>query len=164
MMVSWVKRSAGSSDAADERRARTSRNAPPAATSTTRTPAAMLHVAAARDTSAVRPTRGDQLLELEPRVADVVQPVVRLLAEAAREQPLQRVGSAARQRRPVGLARADRVGEIEEGAAGEGMPPGEHLVQQAAERPDVGAAVHRLTEELLGAHVLRRADDRSRSG
>ena len=48
--------------------------------------------------------------------------------------------------------------------AGEGMPPGEHLVQQAAERPHVGAPVHRLAEELLGAHVLRRADDGAGAG
>ena len=37
--------------------------------------------------------------------------------------------------------------------------PREHLVEHAAERPDVGALVHRLAARLLRAHVGGRAED-----
>ena len=43
----------------------------------------------------------------------------------------------------------------------ERAPAGQHLVQHAAERPDVRAPVHRLAARLLGAHVRRRAEDHS---
>ena len=89
----------------------------------------------------VRPARGDELLQLEPRVADVVQPVVRLLAEAARDQPLQRVGGAARQRDQSGSRVRITSARSRRARTGEGCTPGEHLVQQTAERPDVGAPV-----------------------
>ena len=38
----------------------------------------------------------------------------------------------------------------------------EHLVQHHAERPDVGALVHRLAARLLRSHVRRRAQDHAR--
>ena len=38
------------------------------------------------------------------------------------------------------------------------------LVEHAAERPDVGPAIHRLAARLLGAHVGRRAEDRAGVG
>ena len=37
--------------------------------------------------------------------------------------------------------------------------PREHLVEHAAERPDVGALVHRLAARLLRAHVRGRAEN-----
>jgi len=37
--------------------------------------------------------------------------------------------------------------------ATEGMPAGEHLVEHAAERPDIGPPVDHLPARLLGAHV-----------
>ena len=37
--------------------------------------------------------------------------------------------------------------------------PGEHLVEHAAERVDVGAPVDRIAGDLLGRHVLGRAED-----
>ena len=42
--------------------------------------------------------------------------------------------------------------------ASNGSRAGEHLVEHAAERVDVGAAVDRLAADLLGRHVLRRAE------
>ena len=44
-------------------------------------------------------------------------------------------------------------------AAGVRRHAGHHFVQDHAERVDVGALVHFLAEDLLGRHVLRRADD-----
>ena len=41
---------------------------------------------------------------------------------------------------------------------GERVPAGEHLVEDAAECEEVGAAVHRVARCLLRAHVRRRAD------
>jgi hypothetical protein len=41
---------------------------------------------------------------------------------------------------------------------------GEHLVRDAAQRVDVGAAVELFTGPLLGAHVDRRADDEAGAG
>ena len=43
---------------------------------------------------------------------------------------------------------------------GEGQLPGEHLVEHAAERVEVGARVDRPAGDLLGRHVLGRAEDR----
>ena len=40
----------------------------------------------------------------------------------------------------------------------ESGPPRQHLVEQAAKSPDVGALVDRFTACLLGAHVSRRAE------
>ena len=40
-------------------------------------------------------------------------------------------------------------------------PTGQHLVQQAAERPDVAALVDGLSARLLGAHVRRGSHDRA---
>ena len=42
--------------------------------------------------------------------------------------------------------------------------PGQHLVEHAAERPDVGAPVHHLTRGLLGRHVGRGAQDDAHLG
>ena len=42
--------------------------------------------------------------------------------------------------------------------------PGEHLVEHAAERPDVGSSVHHLTRGLLGRHVGRGAQNDTHLG
>ena len=65
-----------------------------------------------------------------------------------------------RQRRPVGLARqhvGQHVGRI---VALESAPAAQHLEENAAERPDVGALVDRLSARLLRRHVGRGAQDR----
>jgi hypothetical protein len=41
---------------------------------------------------------------------------------------------------------------------------GDHLVQHAAEREDVGGRPHRLAAHLLGRHVSHRAEDGARQG
>ncbi len=41
--------------------------------------------------------------------------------------------------------------------------PGQHFVENAPERVDVGASVDRVAGDLLGRHVLGRAEDREAS-
>ena len=90
----------------------------------------------------------------------------------------RRVGSLCRQRcnssrmlvgvapgrRPIRLAlqhRRDRARQI---LARKRPLPGEQLVQQATERPDVGPLIDGFATRLLGAHVRGRADDLSGHG
>ena len=48
---------------------------------------------------------------------------------------------------------------VADGVAAEHALPGQHLEQDDAEGPDVGALVDRLPARLLGAHVGRRAEN-----
>ena len=57
-------------------------------------------------------------------------------------------------------ARGSRRCVSETRLAGERRPAGQHLVEHAAERPDVGPLVDRLAARLLGAHVGRGAEER----
>ena len=67
-------------------------------------------------------------------------------------------GVSRRERRPVGL-RLDHVGEhLGDAVARERRRAGQHLVEHAAERPDVAALVDRPSARLLGAHVRRGAE------
>ena len=66
-----------------------------------------------------------------------------------------------RQRAPVRLVLQDRREDVRQCLACERRAAGQHLVAHAAERPDVGAFVHRQAASLLGAHVRRRAENSS---
>ena len=57
------------------------------------------------------------------------------------------------------LVAQDRGESVSRTVAGEGAPGREHLVQHHAEAEDVGAHVHGLAADLLGAHVAERAED-----
>ena len=97
--------------------------------------------------------------ELQPRIADVAQPPRRVLPKAPLEDAAHVRGCVGGQGRPVGLA-LDHLGErVGDAVAGEDAPAGQHLVEHAAEGPDVGALVHRPAARLLGAHVGRGAQD-----
>ena len=103
----------------------------------------------------------ERIVDLEPRVADVAEPSVAILLEAARSS--RRIdGGVRRQRRQVGLARQDRGENVGHVVAGKRGPPGQHFVEHAAERPDVGALVDGLAARLLGAHVGGGAEDHAR--
>jgi len=66
---------------------------------------------------------------------------------------VKRGREAGGQIRPPGLS-PDHVGERGRDVLTlEGAVPGEHLVQDDAERPDVGPLVHGLASRLLGRHV-----------
>ena len=53
------------------------------------------------------------------------------------------------ERRPVGLALENLRDRVRDRVTGKGDAPGQHLVEHAAERPDVGALVDRLPARLL---------------
>ncbi len=86
--------------------------------------------------------------------------------QAALEQPPDRLRRVGGEPAPVDVLH-DHGGErLGDPLALEQPPPGQHLVEHDAERPDVGAAVDLLALGLLGAHVRRRAEDHAgdRSG
>ena len=80
-----------------------------------------------------------------------------VLLEAALEQQPQPRRRPARQQRPVRLALQHGGLHVRHGRARERGAAGEHLVEHAAERPQVGAAVDAPPASLLGAHVAGRA-------
>ena len=72
-------------------------------------------------------------------------------------------GVAAGSARPVAArARESRRACPRRVSPANGRAAGQHLVQHAAERPDVGALVDRLAARLLGAHVGRGAENHAR--
>ena len=89
-----------------------------------------------------------------------LQSLLRILGEAAAQEPSNRPQAS-----PAGSAdqsgSRSRIFAIvsETVSPGNGDAPGQHLVEHAAERPDVGALVDRLATRLLGAHVGGGADD-----
>ena len=103
---------------------------------------------------------GEDLLEHDARVGDVVQAVLRIALEAAAEEPAdrrRRVRRAAPRNRSRVLRTPARVSDTV--SAGEERLAGEHLVEHDAERPDVGPLVDRSAARLLGRHVGRGAED-----
>ncbi len=62
------------------------------------------------------------------------------------------------------LGREDRRDQARLRLAVEGAPPRRHLVEERPEREDVGPRVGLRALELLGRHVLERAEDRPRGG
>jgi hypothetical protein len=108
--------------------------------------------------------RRQSFLDLQPRVADVAQAMLAIFRQAAPHQPLDDRRQFARQRGPVRIAREDRRHRIRCGVAGERCAASEHLVQHAAERPDVGAFVDGLPPRLLRTHVRRGPEDHTGDG
>ena len=76
------------------------------------------------------------------------------LADARRDVGGQRVQSGSRS--------STRASVSETSSPAKGRVAREHLVQHAAERPDVGALVDRLPARLLRAHVRGRAENQRR--
>jgi hypothetical protein len=100
----------------------------------------------------------DRFLEPQARVADVAQPLARVLHQAAREQLAHARGRRCGQTRPVRLALQDGSHQVADRLAAEEPPSREAFVQQAAEGPDVRAPVERPAPHLLGTHVAGRAE------
>ena len=103
--------------------------------------------------------RDEHGLELEARVAGVAQPASGVLLEASAQQLAHARGNPRRENRPVRLVLEDRGDRVGDRLAREGPASRQHLEEDAAERPDVGAPVGLLAARLLGAHELRSADD-----
>ena len=68
-------------------------------------------------------------------------------------------GVAGREPPPVRFALEDRGHRVGHGFPIERLPAGQHLVEDAAKGPDVGALVDRPAARLLGAHVGRGAEN-----
>ena len=104
------------------------------------------------------------LLELEADVADVAVAPLRVLLHAAAQHLASARRHAGRQCAPIRLARHHGGDHVGDGVAAESLSPREHLVQQAAERPDVGTPVDRLAACLLRRHVGGGAEDHAFAG
>ena len=100
-----------------------------------------------------------RLLDFETRVADVAQTALGIFLETALEQSSDAQRRLRRQGAPIRLVFEDRRDRVGDTLAAKRPPGRQHLVQHAAERPDVGPLVDRLPTCLLGTHVGGRARD-----
>ena len=95
-----------------------------------------------------RRVRGGRLEQI-PRITDIPQSSFRILLETPADQPLDRRRDATE----VRLVLDDRRNRVGHGVTAEGFRTGDHFVQHAAERPDVGPTVDAVSACLFGRHV-----------
>ena len=98
------------------------------------------------------------LLEHELRRRQIAEACPWIADQAAAQQRANRGRHLRRQQRPVGLARQNGGENLPDVSARERSPPGQHLEQDAPERPHVAALVGCFPAHLLGRHVGGRAD------
>ena len=104
------------------------------------------------------------VIEHEERRSDVGDPVAAILDEAALQQRADRLRHVGRQCLPVRLEADHRAEHLRHVLAIEGAPARQHLVQHAAERPDVAALVRLASLRLLRRHVRGRAEQDAHAG
>ncbi len=110
------------------------------------------------------PPSVEEVLDDDAGVGHVVQPSPRVAFEAAAEEVADGRRQAGREKGPVGVGAQDRGERVAHRLAGEEPLSREHLPEDDAEGPDVGALVHRLAAGLLGAHVGRGPEDHAGLG
>ena len=94
-------------------------------------------------------------LHRETYVGDIVETLPEIFLQAPLQAQTQCRGCVRRENSPVGL-RLDHVGEhLGNAVPRERRRADQHLVEHAAERPDVSALVDRPSARLLGTHVRR---------
>ena len=104
-------------------------------------------------------------LEVEGEVVGRVKARLGILLEAVVDDALEAGVDLAVRRRELGrLPHEDRRHGRGRGVAVEGALPREHLVQDGAEREDVGTRVGRAAAHLLGGHVAERSEDHAGLG
>jgi len=99
------------------------------------------------------------LLDLDPQIADIAAPILHILFQTTPQQVFNPQGHARRQQLPVRLAAQHGCEHVIDVFSDEGPLAREHLVEDAAKCPDIGACVHHFAARLLGAHVCGRAEN-----
>ena len=99
------------------------------------------------------------VFELNPGIGNVMQPAVGILLEASVQQPHDARWSVGGQEAPIRRLAQDSGEGVLDGFAAEGLSPGQRFVEDAPERPDVGALVHGSSPRVFRAHVRRGAED-----
>ena len=113
-------------------------------------------------TSCIARLPGQRLLQFEQRITDVAQPVGGVLLQTPAQQPRHRGRRIGRQSRPIRLSCEDGRQRIGEGRGRERRAAGEHVVQHASERPDIGTAIDLPSARLFGAHIRCGSEDDAR--
>ena len=112
-----------------------------------------------------RPRRGLQrLFQVADRLARVPHPASRIPFEAAVQHAPEGAGSRRRQLRQIDVAVEHAGQHVRRRLALEQALADQHLVEQDAERPQVGADVDGRARRLLGRHVGRGAHDHAQAG
>ncbi len=101
-------------------------------------------------------------VDLEPGVGNVVKPPRRLAVEATLQEPADGGRRRGRKRRPARLGLQNCRERVGDRLSLERLAPGQHLVENGAEGPDIRPLVDGFPAGLLGRHVCRRADDDAR--
>jgi hypothetical protein len=102
--------------------------------------------------------------ERDSRFPDVAKPSLGIALQAASQQPPHRVRCVGWQRRPVDLLPENRGNDVRGVFSGERAAARQHLEQDDAERPDVGALVHPSSSCLFWGHVGGGAEDDTERG
>ena len=100
-----------------------------------------------------------RFVELLTRIGNVMKTPLRILSQAPRQQSANTDRRGRRKHTPIRIAQnngRERVGHV---VAGKCASAGEHLVDDTAEGPDVGAPIDVATLRLLGRHVSGRAEN-----
>ena len=109
---------------------------------------------------AARPAARLDGVQRRGHLAHAARPAFRLFGQHLldqRDQCQGQVGAKSDQRRR--RFREDQHQHLGQGVADEGAPPGEHLVKQHAQAPDVAALVQPVAAQGLRAHIGRTADE-----
>src|SRR5262249_49388336 len=99
------------------------------------------------------------LSELDPGIANIAQSLPGVLPQASLEHAANVQWRLSWKSIPVRLAFHDRSHGVPDIVTRKGAAACEHLVEHAAEGPDVRAFVHDLATRLLWRHVRRGAED-----
>ena len=84
------------------------------------------------------------------RLAEIAQATGGFAHETTFDEEPDFPGDVGRQRLPIDSAAQHGCERVCDRAAGEGATAGQHLQQNGAERPDVGARIDRRSDRLLG--------------
>ena len=101
--------------------------------------------------------RGRQRLQVKGEVGRRLEAVGRVLLDTVLHD---QVHAGREVGQPGGVLLQRGAHRLDGGAAVEGPPASQHLVEDHSEREDVGAMVHRLAADLLGRHVAHGAHRR----